>query len=590
MTKQGAGAWSFQRPTSRNSFLMNSTSRQGHGRPLSIHRRRRRLLLGILSLKVSHGLIVLIVLVLFLVQVHFQTKLVTPSSPLRKPSVSSSSEQAITQSLSLSSTRGTTNKESRRTLELAATTLSSSSFTHVLNRSDSSPRLEKEQPPPDKKQQPETHQQPLSRTQREHEQAQQEQAHQEQPNAAANPNRPRKNKKNDEQFLQQQYQSIQQRARYWQTVILQQHQEQESVSTNDGNQMNPTMPRVSASFRTQGHQHHDPCLVFYHVPKVGGTTTSRLLQSLARYWNWTSYAWTDDRRPLTMAAQRNHHLNQGALHQGHVTPYFAEKTHTQQCWTLTVLRHPVDRVISAFYYHGHASQEWPACLTSSNTTIPPSRHTSRWRRSTRNQEQQLQPRPFSRAGDPPTNVFKDVYCNLWFEYRNDMVRRFANRSTALTSYNHYKYASILPTPATTNNNTTANTSTTSTLAESWVADAKATIQEMDFVCVLTHLTSCLERVLDTLLLWSLTTTTPQQQGSSWAQMPWSVHNSSSSMSASLSSSSWLNRSTLGYWNRGRKRQDVSNVMRQQIASANALDLQLYDWVLESMIDPDHLYQ
>jgi hypothetical protein len=72
-----------------------------------------------------------------------------------------------------------------------------------------------------------------------------------------------------------------------------------------------------------------------------------------------------------------------------------------------MLREPVDRAISAFYYHGHTTEEWDTCLFTNGTT--------------HNQ------------------------CRFKWQYHNDMVRGFAGRGSSIrtwTSYDETLYPQI----------------------------------------------------------------------------------------------------------------------------------------------------
>lgn len=90
------------------------------------------------------------------------------------------------------------------------------------------------------------------------------------------------------------------------------------------------------------------CLVFFHVPKTAGTSVRRLLRQLSRELRWKFQMWYDGDSQLDLTTRTN--WTQDVLHAGHITPRFLEVTRTQSCLRLTVLREPIDRVISLHFF------------------------------------------------------------------------------------------------------------------------------------------------------------------------------------------------------------------------------------------------
>lgn len=88
-----------------------------------------------------------------------------------------------------------------------------------------------------------------------------------------------------------------------------------------------------------------PCLVFLHVPKVGGRTVEEVLNKVAEQMGFrlVNIYSKDFTRPLKMVAN-------GTVTTGHfTTALFDLNPNMTQCYAMTVLREPVDRAISAFF-------------------------------------------------------------------------------------------------------------------------------------------------------------------------------------------------------------------------------------------------
>ncbi|ACI64102.1 hypothetical protein THAPS_264495, partial [Thalassiosira pseudonana CCMP1335] len=86
-------------------------------------------------------------------------------------------------------------------------------------------------------------------------------------------------------------------------------------------------------------------MVFLHVPKVGGRATQLFVNSISdaagiRYWRI---------REFIANFFTDHTLTIGHF----TTRLFDLKPELKECFTFTVLREPVDRAISAYYFHSH---------------------------------------------------------------------------------------------------------------------------------------------------------------------------------------------------------------------------------------------
>lgn len=114
------------------------------------------------------------------------------------------------------------------------------------------------------------------------------------------------------------------------------------------------------------------CIVFFHIPKAGGSSFNMFLNKVQETmgWdmpNWGTYWFQHHTTPPSKLAASDKDKDlfmayETVIHRGHLTPAFLEFTSTKKCLTFTMLREPIDRVISAFYYHGHRTIGWDYCL------------------------------------------------------------------------------------------------------------------------------------------------------------------------------------------------------------------------------------
>lgn len=105
---------------------------------------------------------------------------------------------------------------------------------------------------------------------------------------------------------------------------------------------------MSKLFKNQPHDPSEPRLVFLHVPKTGGTTLMRVLDSA--YPKRTHYLqnaiWTEQRETLASLGVR---LHRALVFMGH-TPYGIHEVIPYPCRCIMVLRHPGDRVVSLYHH------------------------------------------------------------------------------------------------------------------------------------------------------------------------------------------------------------------------------------------------
>ena len=191
------------------------------------------------------------------------------------------------------------------------------------------------------------------------------------------------------------------------------------------------------------------CLLIYHVPKTGGTSLEEYFHIIERKLNFNMFNWNYfvANYPNGVPQDKDNYkfdfqgFDRQMIHKGHITPNFEKVTGTESCAKITVLREPVDRVVSAFYFHGHKDKDWTSCL---HGTLDK--------------------------------------CKLQYEYINDVVRRFANLGTWWNSFKPSKYVvGTLP----------------NDLSHAALEKAKERLDKFDYVCFLPDLRDCLQRFTKT---------------------------------------------------------------------------------------------
>jgi hypothetical protein len=131
----------------------------------------------------------------------------------------------------------------------------------------------------------------------------------------------------------------------------------------------PKRPRESIPKLTD-----DQCLVFYHIPKTGGTSivaeiTTWLPNQQTDLWSWYTPLGHMEEEIAAMAYLG---VKRPILFTGHYSYGFGQllnKTglaHINDCFEFTLLRHPVDRIISGYFFFD-VKANWDRCLNSPMT-------------------------------------------------------------------------------------------------------------------------------------------------------------------------------------------------------------------------------
>lgn len=190
------------------------------------------------------------------------------------------------------------------------------------------------------------------------------------------------------------------------------------------------------------------CLIYLHVPKVGGRTIGSFLDQILEHPKVRHFA----KRTVygEQIAWNPQDLHSNFMLIGHFTTkvFKMNPNLPKDCFVMTVLREPVDRAISAFFFHGHRTTELERCLSNSSDTRK--------------------------------------RCKLYWQYSNDMTRYFAG--TQEVPWNTYwmggRGSKVVPEPT--------NTS---------LHNAKQGLNDyFDLVCFLHDLPTCAERLMSAFAL------------------------------------------------------------------------------------------
>jgi hypothetical protein len=233
------------------------------------------------------------------------------------------------------------------------------------------------------------------------------------------------------------------------------------------------------------------CMVFLHVPKVGGRATKIFVNSIsdAAGIRHHQYVYGESRgsigehlprflnnnnnnnrriledprvhrrkrfrrgRDIPPQHDYNFTVDSTGLYQnfftdhtltiGHFTTrLFDLKPELKECFTFTVLREPVDRAISAYYFHSHTTEEVDNCTSS--------------------------------------EMDRRMTCIGWWKYSNDYTRRFAGLpDTEWNTYNQHKLRATEPN------------------ATHLEYARQKLLNDFDLVCFLQDLPSCALKIMET---------------------------------------------------------------------------------------------
>ncbi|KAL3769700.1 hypothetical protein ACHAWO_013571 [Cyclotella atomus] len=267
------------------------------------------------------------------------------------------------------------------------------------------------------------------------------------------------------------------------------------------------------------------CMVFLHIPKSGGRSVISLITAVTlgvmSFTEQRTYG-AENVNMKVSDLQVNHTITFGHF----TTLLFEEEPKFRQCFTMTVLREPVDRAISAFFYHGHRKREINKCLHAA--TIKHREVSIKGRRHLRGvllDQERIRNK-------------KARSCRANWQYSNDMTRRLAGSSdTKWNTRAESKYRVVQPN-------------------KTHLEDAKKKLlDEFDLVCFIHDLPSCADRILDAFQL----NRTDER-----------LHDGLSYMTAEVDPRfKTINRPN-----------ELDEFAMDEFRRANVLDLELYDWALK----------
>jgi hypothetical protein len=108
--------------------------------------------------------------------------------------------------------------------------------------------------------------------------------------------------------------------------------------------------------------HTDQCLVVFHIAKTGGTSMRRVVEGAANESGWKFHKWYGKGKQIPTNKHTVASYKDKATHVGHILPHFLDLTDTHKCKRMTILRDPIDRVVSLFYYQKFNESMWDECL------------------------------------------------------------------------------------------------------------------------------------------------------------------------------------------------------------------------------------
>mmetsp|Transcript_11987 Transcript_11987/g.25882 ORF Transcript_11987/g.25882 Transcript_11987/m.25882 type:complete len:404 (+) Transcript_11987:177-1388(+) len=222
-------------------------------------------------------------------------------------------------------------------------------------------------------------------------------------------------------------------------IVKQRSQSQDKKLDNGNDGMNTKEPHYS-------------CIAFLHMPKVGGRTMNNFLKEVAAKAGIHNKCqiWPRNHREALKVLQP--HITKHCFVFGHFTTALFELNPSilHDCFVMTSLRDPIDRASSAFYFHMHKEEDMDHCLGIGNTTTKDHHHDR-------------------------------TSCRNWWQYSNDMTRRFAGLHDT-----HW-----MPSKENPSRYLTAGQPNSTHLAHA----KEKLLTQFDLVCFLDDLQSCAEEVM-----------------------------------------------------------------------------------------------
>lgn len=152
-------------------------------------------------------------------------------------------------------------------------------------------------------------------------------------------------------------------------------------------------PLVKATTQIEDHStkrnSERSCIYFNHFPKTAGTSILTFLRDVSDHLNYSMFYWYDWNPPNLNGFYNESWprlkltYNNNAIHTGHKIPIiFRRLAKLENCYMFTVLREPVDRMVSLFFYKREWWKDWDDFIEK--TAKPDPNKTSKFLLSTHN--------------------------------------------------------------------------------------------------------------------------------------------------------------------------------------------------------------